>query len=155
MRYLYAVVENLPLAVMVVLGTFMGWMVWPPLAAVYLGYFAISIVLYWRIICPYCFHFGTPSCPSGYGGIAARLFYPQDKARFREIFKKRVAIQYPNWFVPPLFGAYLLWSDFSWRMVLVLAAFLVIAFLVIPFVSRRIVCRKCANRKNCPMGPKL
>ena len=140
---------------MVALGTMLCGLVWPPFAALYFGYFAISIVLYWHIICPYCFHFGTPSCPSGYGGIAARLFYPKDKKRFREIFKKRVFIQYPNWFIPPLFGAYLLWKDLNWYVVIMLTVFLIAAFLVIPLVSRRIVCRKCGNRKNCPMGPNL
>ncbi len=142
--------DNVPTAVLFALGAvLMGW-AWRPLAAVYLAYCVLAIVLFWARICPHCPHFATRACPCGYGVIAARLFAARPDGGFQRAFRRNIGVVFPCWFVPPVAGGYLLWMGPTWPVVAVLAAFCVVGFAVIPIIAKRIGCRGCGLREDCP-----
>ena len=142
--------DNLPTAVMFALGATLIWLAWWPLAVAFLAYCALSIVLFWRLICPYCHHFDTRACPCGYGVVAPRLFRRRGGAEFRRVFRQRIGIMFPAWFLPLGVGVHLLWSGFSWLPMGLLVGFCVVAFALIPAISRFVGCRGCEIRGECP-----
>ena len=87
--------DNAPTAVMIALGTALLWLTWWPLAAAFLVYSGLSIVLFWRLICPYCHHYDTRACPCGYGAVAPRFFERRGGLEFRAVFKQRIVIMFP------------------------------------------------------------
>ncbi|MHC4444980.1 MAG: hypothetical protein ACYTBZ_20130 [Planctomycetota bacterium] len=144
------ILDNLPTAAMFILGTILiGRISWPP-AIVYLAYCALSIVLFWALICCYCPLYETKHCPCGFGAIAPRFFSRKDDRDFRDVFKKNIAIMYPCWFVPPIAGIYLLWSRFDYVVLALFAAFCVIGFIVIPWISKVVGCQRCELKAQCP-----
>ncbi len=142
--------DNLPTAVLFLLGAALTGMVWRPLGAAMLVYNLLSIVLFWKLICRHCRHLGTRSCPCGYGVLAARYFKGIPGSDFRKIFRKNIAIMYPCWFIPFAAGVTLLLTRYSHGIVLLFAAFVVVGFIVIPFISRFAGCKGCSLKSECP-----
>jgi hypothetical protein len=142
--------DNIPTAVLFVLGAILVGIVWWPLAIVMMIYNLASIVLFWALICRYCRHFGTHACPCGYGAIAAKWFSRKDGSNFRKIFRKNIAIMYPCWFFPFVAGLYLLYARYSRDILIVFIAFVIVGFILIPAISRLVGCKGCDLKDQCP-----
>jgi hypothetical protein len=146
--------DNVPTAIMFLLGTMLVGIVWWPLAVFMLIYNLLSIVMFWAFICRYCQHFGTRACPCGYGVIAARHFSRKEGSSFRKVFRKNIAIMYPCWFIPLGTGIYLLYARFSSEILMIFVAFVMVAFAIIPAISRFVGCKGCGLKEQCPwMSP--
>jgi len=145
-------VDNLPTIIMFILGAAVIWLLWWLFAVIYIAYCAISIVLFWAFICPYCHHFNTKACPCGYGAIAPRFFKSKkDKCRdFRKIFRFNIAIMFPCWLVPTIAGIYILATAYSLPALALLACFCVVGFALIPLISIFVGCKNCDVKKDCP-----
>jgi signal transduction histidine kinase len=139
--------ENAKLVVLYGLGAAVVGVLWWPLALVYLGYCALSIILFIALICPYCRNYHTRSCPNAYHLLY--IFKPKKGRKFADQFNRCVYVTFPAWFVPPVVGLYLLVADFSWLTLALVALFALFGFVVFPYVSRG-VCASCKNAKNCP-----
>jgi hypothetical protein len=143
------IVDNAPTLIMFSLGALVLFFLYWWLALAYALYCALSIVMFWAFICPYCSHFGTKACPCGYGSVAPRYF-KRKQGEFPKVFKKNIAIMFPCWVVPVLGGIYILYSAFSILVAIIFLAFCIDAFAVIPGISRFIGCRDCENKEGCP-----
>ena len=142
--------DNIPTAVLFLLGAFIAGLVWWPLALLMISYNLLSIILFWNRICPHCHHFGTRACPCGYGMAASRLFKRRQGGNFRKIFKHNVAIMYPCWFVPLFAGVYLLYTVYSIAILLLFLAFLAVGLVLMPLISRLVGCKGCTFKDQCP-----
>lgn len=144
--------ENLPLVMMYIIGTVICGMLWWWFGVLYLVYCILSVVIHMRFICPYCYHYNTNSCPSGFALVTNKYFKPQYGKKFRTEFKKYVGFQFPAWFIPVVAAGRLLWLDFDIVTLALIILFAIIGFGILPFVSKKYGCKKCLNRKNCPWG---
>jgi hypothetical protein len=142
--------DNIPTAILFLLGAALAGIVWRPLAIFMMLYNLSSIILFWSLICRYCRHFGTRACPCGYGVIGARYFSRKEEGNFRKIFRKNIAIMYPCWFIPLGAGIYLLYARFSREILMIFAAFVIVGFVLIPAISRFVGCRGCDLKDQCP-----
>ncbi len=142
--------DNLPTAALFALGACLLSPFGLPAALGYLAYCLLAIVLFWRLICPHCQHFGTRQCPCGYGVVAARFFRRREGEDFRTVFARNIGIMFPCWFVPAGFGAYLLWRDPGAGRVALFAAFCLLGFVAIPLIAKLVGCRGCEIRDQCP-----
>ena len=144
--------DNVPTLAMYLLGAAILWPLGIGWAAAYLLYSAVSIVLFWKCICPYCHHYGTRACPCGYGVVSARLFRSKRDAGedFRSVFRDNIGVVFPSWFVPPAVGLCLLWWEFTPARLWLLVAFCVVGFALIPLISKLVGCRNCSVREDCP-----
>ena len=143
--------DNLPTVGMFYLGSLLVMMVWWPLAFVFYGYCALSIVLFWGLICPYCHHYDTKACPCGYGIIAPRFFKFKGAENFNRVFKSRIAVVFPAWIIPPVATIYLLIMDHTSVTVwCIFAAYAIIGFILIPAISKFVGCRNCEIKDQCP-----
>jgi hypothetical protein len=146
--------DNVPTAILFLLGTVLVGILWRPLAIFMLIYNLSSIILFWALICRHCPHFGTRACPCGYGVSAARCFSGKETGNFRKVFRKNIAIMYPCWFVPLGAGLYLLYARFSRDILMIFAAFVIVGFVMIPAISRFVGCKGCELKEQCPwMSP--
>ena len=177
--------NNLPYMAMMVLGAaifLVGFesLMWKWIGAgVYLIYGVAGAFWIMLFVCPYCMYWNTRSCPCGYGSIAAKLRLPlrlsshpclsqpngyrQDEAageqklanRFNQKFKRHIPVIVPLWFIPILAGVPLVVRDFSWLLLVLLAAFALDAFVLLPLFSTKYGCRGCPQKDLCPwMGRK-
>jgi len=156
----YAALEtlchNLPYIVMTVLGATVLFQSFQRTA--WAGVVAAGYVLYGLVgalwimvfVCPFCRFWGTNACPCGYGNIAARIRGRQPEDRFNEKFKKHIPVIVPLWFLPPIAAATALVRDFTWGLVVLVAAFALDAFVILPLFSARHGCRDCPQRQTCP-----
>ncbi|MEN6624795.1 MAG: hypothetical protein ABFD69_01050 [Candidatus Sumerlaeia bacterium] len=142
--------DNLPVAVMFVIGTALLWPITAAGAIAYFVYCCASIVLFWALICPYCHHYNTRACPCGYGIMSPRFFKPRTGREFKKVFKQNIAIMYPCWIFPFFGGAYRLWADFSRPVLALFILFCVIGFVLIPLFAKLVGCRNCEMKANCP-----
>ena len=142
--------DNIPTALMFLLGAVLAGIVWRPLAILMMLYNLASIVLFWRLICRYCQHFATQACPCGYGIIAARYFDRKEGGSFRKIFRKNIAIMYPCWLFPFVAGLYLLYVRYSRDILILFIAFAIVGFILIPAISKLVGCRGCDLKDQCP-----
>lgn len=142
--------DNVPTAVMFVLGTMLIWRFGWLFGAVYLAYCVLAIVAFWRRICTWCHHFGTRACPCGYGAAAPLLFEARQGREFRSVFRANIVIMFPCFFVPPIAGALLVWSHPSRSAAVILVAFCIIAFVAIPLISKLVGCKGCEVKDECP-----
>lgn len=142
--------DNIPTAVLIVLGALIITRISTLGMAAYLAYSLASIVWFWAKICPFCHHYGTRACPCGYGVISAMLFKKRDARSFKKMFKRNIGIMFPVWFVP--FGAavYLLVTNYTQDLMVLTGAFSLIGFLVIPLISKAVGCKNCAIKDDCP-----
>ena len=144
--------DNGPTILLFILGAMMLWLLWWPLAVLFLAYCTASIVLFWAVICPYCHHFGTHACPCGYGAVAPMFFKRQVGGDFRKVFRRNIAIMFPVWIVPLLGGIYILLTTFSWLAAGLLVGFCIDGFAVIPAISIFVGCKGC-EIGDCPWRP--
>jgi len=144
------VLDNAPTAVMFILGTAIVWNVGPIPALFFLVYCCISIILFWKRICPWCRHFGTDGCPCGYSRIASRLFKRKTGRDFKAVFRRNIFVVFPCWFVPFGTGIYLLWADYGRINLVLFLAFCLVGFVAIPAISKFVGCRSCEVKEQCP-----
>ncbi len=144
------VLDNAPTIVMFLLGSALVWNLNSLFSMAYLVYCGLSIILFWRLICPWCHHFGTTGCPCGYGRIASRLFKRKTGREFKRIFKQNICIVFPCWFIPLGTGIYLLWTGFNSALLYLFLAFCLVGFVMIPAISRLVGCRSCNIKDECP-----
>ena len=145
--------DNIPTAVMFLLGAAILWQVGWPLSLLFLLYCAAAIVLFWGRICPYCHHFGTRACPCGYGMMAKRFFHPKPATPgkdFRSVFRRNIGIMFPCWFVPLVAGIALLFNRSSAPLLTLFVSFCVVGFVLIPMISILVGCRACEIKEDCP-----
>jgi hypothetical protein len=135
---------------MFLLGAGVVGFLWPPLGALFLGYCFLSIVLFWRLICPYCHHFGTRACPCGYGVVAPLFFRRRSGREFRDVFRKNIGVVFPCWFVPLGVGGYLLYADYSPALLWLFVSFCAIGFVAIPAIAILVGCKSCDLKHECP-----
>ena len=143
------IIHNLPLFLMYALGTILVAYFNIILAIIFIVYIIISNIIFMIHICAFCPHYGTRTSKCGYGLVTKYFTKRKRLKEFNKNFKKYIAVLFPDWFVPVIFGIYLLFSAFDWIIVIILIIFMVIAFGVIPFGSKS-KCEKCAHRKQCP-----
>jgi hypothetical protein len=143
-------VDNVPTAMLFVLGAVLAGLISWPLAVFLTLYNLASIIMFWSRICPHCQHFSTRACPCGYGVIAAKFFGRKEGSNFRGIFRKNIIIMFPCWFVPLGIGIWLLYARYSREILLLFAAFVIVGFILIPAISRFVGCRGCTLKDQCP-----
>ena len=144
----------LPLACVYLLG---AWVLWPLGWYVSLGYavFAIaSNLVFISTICACCASFGRKGCPSGYGGLSARLVRRGRSGDFRTVFRRYIPLVAAGWALPVLGGLAVLYLSMGslrgvFFAVVPLLIFSIVAFGVLPLSSRD-GCARCAQRHSCP-----
>ena len=102
-------------------------------------------------VCPSCFLYGNPACPSGYGLASARMVGKGDPDGFADVFRLHITAVAPMWFIPLGAVVYLLLTggDVPWSLTLV---FVLVAFVGVPLKARYYTCARCAKRADCPWG---
>jgi hypothetical protein len=142
--------DNIPTILLFILG-FLIMNIISTIAAILLAVYAVfSVVWFWARICPYCHHFETYACPCGYGIISSKLFLRRDWSFFKKAFKHNILIMFPNWFIPFFVGVYLLITNYSSKVLVLIIIFSTIGFLVIPLISKLAGCKNCEIKDDCP-----
>ncbi|NMC41080.1 MAG: hypothetical protein GYA43_07910 [Bacteroidales bacterium] len=139
--------DNIPSALLFVLGFLIIIKLSVSGAVLYAIYSPGTIVWFRAGICPYCHHFGTYSCPCGYGIISSALYKRRDTDSFQKVFKKNIPVLFPDWFAPPLFAAYLLLMEFSMKTLILAIGFSLTGFMIIPLISEFAGFRNCGIRR--------
>lgn len=142
--------DNIPTLAMYILGTIIISKFSMMFAISYVLYSLLSIIWFWAKICPYCNYHGTSGCPCGYGKLSALFFKKVNSNNFRKVFKRNIIAVYPSWFIPPVFGFYLLISSYSTGFLMLNISFALVGFVLIPLISKKIGCKDCAIREDCP-----
>lgn len=142
--------DNIPTLLLLVLGFLIVYQL-SLIGAIAFGIYAlISIIWFWAKICPYCHHYGTYACPCGYGIISAKMFKRKEDKSFRKVFRRNIAIQFPNWFVPLAAAVYLIITSYSKEILILTVAFVITGFIVIPAISKLVGCKNCEIKQDCP-----
>ncbi len=142
--------DNIPTLLLILLGFIIIYQVSLAGAFAFGIYALFSIVWFWAKICPYCHHYDTRACPCGYGKISARLFKRNDNKSFRKVFRRNIAFQFPNWFVPLAIAVYLISTSYSKANLYLTVSFTVIGFIIIPAISKLVGCKSCEIKEDCP-----
>jgi len=149
-------IDNIPYAAMIVLGTVIlamsitgptGRWLWAALYLIYGLGGAVWIVVF---VCPFCRYYDTRSCPCGYGQIAPLLRTKNPTECFSDKFKKHIPVIVPLWFIPLLIGIPVTIGTFSWATLGLLILFSLDAFVVLPLVSTKHGCKECPQKESCP-----
>jgi hypothetical protein len=131
--------DNTPTIVTYVLGTvilffFHFW------AAVAFGvYCIVSTVLIWRFVCTHCQYFGGV-CQCGFSLVATRLFERGDEGKIESTKKLMAVLVFPCWVVPFIVAIFILVTSFSWTVLWLFVAFVIVAVAVTPYISWKIGC---------------
>jgi hypothetical protein len=144
------VLDNAPTVVMFFMGAALIWNLAPICSVLFLVYCALSIVYFWRFICPWCHHFDGTGCPCGYGKIASRFFRRKTGREFKKVFRKNICILFPCWILPLGTGIYLLRMKFSGSLLFLFLAFCFVGFVLIPAISKWVGCKSCEIKADCP-----
>jgi hypothetical protein len=142
--------DNAPTVVMFFLGSALIWNISPIFSMAFFVYCDLSIILFWRLICPWCHHFDSSGCPCGYGKLASRFFRRRTGREFKKVFRQNICIMFPCWFVPLGAGIYLLWTQFSYAMLNLFLSFCLVGFILIPAISKFVGCKSCTIKADCP-----
>jgi hypothetical protein len=142
--------DNVPTMVMFFLGSALIWNLSPVFSILFFIYCGISIILFWRLICPYCHHFETSGCPCGYGVVAPRFFRRRTGREFKGVFRKNIAVVFPCWIIPLGAGVYLLRTQFSGATLWLFLSFCLVGFVLIPAISKFVGCKSCEIKADCP-----
>jgi len=150
------VIDNLPYAVMILLGAIiialglrLLWWAWIA-AGAYLAYGVLGSFWIILFLCPHCANYGKRSCPSGYALLSAKLRPAGDTALFTKKFKQHIPVIVPLWIIPVLIGGLLAFKSFSWPLVILLGMFILESFIILPLVSKSHGCKNCPQREACP-----
>lgn len=156
---LSTVVENLPYAVMVLLGALViavalrpSLLTWIATSA-YVAYGILGSLWIILFLCPHCPSFGERSCPCGYGTIAARLRPRGDPGLFAAKFRRHIPVIVPLWIIPLAAGVVPMFNSLSWLLAILLALFVLDGFLILPALSKGHGCKQCPQREACPWMP--
>ena len=144
------VLDNVPYAVMGMLGAVIlsRWNGWA--AGAYAAYTVAGAVWIMWFVCPFCHYYNSRACPCGYGIVAAK-FRPWGGAnRFAEKFRKHIPVIVPLWIVPVAAGGVMLWRSFDRTVLWLLVAFAVDAFVVMTLMARLYGCGHCPQNADCP-----
>jgi hypothetical protein len=133
------------------LGAFICWHVHWTLALVQLAATVLGPLWIMLRVCPSCFLYGSPACPSGYGMLSARMVPEGDVDRFGDVFSLHITAVAPMWFIPIAAVAYLLLTggEVPWLATVV---FVLVAFVGVPLKARYYTCARCPKRADCPWG---
>lgn len=142
--------DNVPTLILFVLGAILIDHVSGIGALIYFSYTLFSVVWFWAKICPFCHHYGTYTCPCGYGKISAKAFKRRTDMSFKKVFKRNIVIVFPNWFVPLILSIYLLITRYTIETLILTIAFCLIGFVAIPIISRLVGCKNCEIKEDCP-----
>ena len=142
--------DNLPTAVLIILGTILIYQISTIGAIGYAIYSLLSIIWFWAKICPFCHHYGTYACPCGYGIISAKLFKKREDKSFKKVFKQNLGVVFPNWFATFIIAIYLLVTQYTQEVLILSIAFGLIGFVIIPLVSKFVGCKNCEIKEDCP-----
>jgi hypothetical protein len=145
--------DNIPTICLFALGGLIIWFFKWYFAVIFLAYCALSIVMFWGLICPYCHHFKTRACPCGYGIVASKFFrsrLAKGKTGFRRVFRRNIAIMFPCWVAPLVAGLYLLWTAYTPLTLAFFVAFCIDGFALIPAISVLVGCKDCEIKDDCP-----
>ncbi|MCX6270286.1 MAG: hypothetical protein NTU44_03530 [Bacteroidetes bacterium] len=142
--------DNLPTLVLIILGALIIFRLSTIGAVGYVIYSLLSIAWFWAKICPFCHHYGTFSCPCGYGIISARLFKKREDKSFRKVFKQNIGVVFPTWFVPFIIAIYLLLTGYTREVLILTITFSLTGFIIIPLISRFVGCKNCDIKEDCP-----
>ncbi len=116
--------------------------------------YVLSCVLYVfafaRLLCTYCPLYGSASCTTKFGDIAARFFEKRDEAKFSQKFKTFIPLLSLLWFIPFVAGVYLLTLDFTWFLLGLVVSFAIFGFVLVPLIPMFTYCRKCPIKTDCP-----
>ncbi|HHD16834.1 MAG TPA: hypothetical protein ENK47_09005 [Euryarchaeota archaeon] len=141
--------DTIPHILTVLLGLvvmFMGHELW---GAFYMLVVIFGMLRFWSSICTRCRAYSSPSCPSGYGIISARLF-PQREGDFERAFRRNIISVSLQWFIPLIVGAFYLVFRFDTLLLAVYLAFVVVGFVVVPAAARMKGCGSCPQKAECP-----
>jgi hypothetical protein len=142
--------DNIPTIFLFILGFLIINIISTIAAILFAVYAMISVIWFWARICPYCHHFETHACPCGYGIISSKFFARKDTSLFKNVFKRNILIVFPNWFIPFFVGVYLLLTQYSVNVLVLMIIFSIIGFLIIPLISKLAGCKNCAIKEDCP-----
>jgi hypothetical protein len=142
--------DNVPTLLLFFLGFIIVCQVSVLGAVIFWIYALFSVVWFWARICPYCHHYGTLSCPCGYGAISAKIFKRRDSKLFKKVFRRNIGIQFPNWFVPLAVALFLISTRYSKGNLYLAISFVLIGFVIIPAISKLVGCRNCEIKEDCP-----
>ena len=151
-----AVADNLPYAVMVLVGATIialglnlsGW-AWIA-AGAYVAYGLAGALWIIIFVCPYCPSYGQRSCPCGYGTISAKLRAKGDTALFGQKFRRHIPVIIPLWIIPLIVGGVVAVKSFSWPLAILLGVFVLNSFVILPLRSKSHGCKDCPQREACP-----
>ncbi len=146
------VVANIPSMLTYSLGTLIMFHLGAPFGILYIFFVIVELVLFMRFVCIYCPTYNSKHCPSGYGGLAARMFEKGEVAEFREMFNRFIPFLSMVWVVPVLGALVLLYNDFSFYYLGLLVSFAIVGYIILPMFHRYFECRECPNKDNCPWG---
>jgi hypothetical protein len=90
------------------------------------------------------------SCTTGFGDIAARLFEKRDETLFSKKFKTFIPLLSLLWFIPFVAGVYLLKLDFSYYLLGIVVGFSIFGFVLVPLIPMLTYCRNCPIKNDCP-----
>jgi hypothetical protein len=143
-------IENTPMVILWILGSFLLFQIHPLLLIPFWIYVPVSIIWFWRFICTYCSNYDTACCPSGYGKATAKLFLFRGESKFKEAFNRNIGITFGYWFIPLIVGIYLLYISYTDFLLLIFIITIVDGFVVLPLISKFIGCKNCPTRETCP-----
>jgi hypothetical protein len=142
--------DNIPTIFLFILGFLIINIISIIAAILFAIYAVVSVIWFWARICPYCHHYETHACPCGYGIISSKLFSRKDSSLFKNVFKRNILIVFPNWFIPFFVGIYLLITQYSVKVLVLMIIFSIIGFLIIPLISKLVGCKNCEIKEDCP-----
>ena len=143
-------IHNIPLFSMYILGILITLFFNLYLAIGFIIYIIISSFLFASLICSYCPHYGKRTSLCGYGLLAKKISKKKSRKGFKKAFKKYIGLLFPDWFLPVIIGAYLLWQDFNLIILGLFIAFMLVAFVGVLYVSKSDSCDTCKLKDDCP-----
>jgi len=118
-------------------------------------YVIFILVLEYRLVsghCTDCYYFGK-TCAFGKGRLSALFFHKGSPEKFVQlkIGWKDIVPDFLVFFIPVIAGVLLLVQGFSWTILVLVIALLVLGFAGNAFVRGQLTCRFCKQREiGCP-----
>jgi hypothetical protein len=135
-----------------IIGAYLMFQAWPPLALIYLAFILVLEIRLLRSHCVDCAYYGKV-CAFGKGLVSAWFFPRGDPARFcqRKISWIDLLPDFLVTLVPMAAGILLLIRQFDWLILALVAVLLILGFAGTGLVRTRIACRYCRQRElGCP-----
>ncbi len=145
------ILENLTSLTLYILGTIILSGFSMIIGAGYFIFCLISVAIIWFLVCPFCYYYGKV-CPCGYGKFAPFLVKEGDKKKFKKQFKYLVIFSTFSFGLPVIGGLFLLIKNYTLLLLIELSIFAIIAFWIIPLQAKKISCKHCKQRSECPWG---